>query len=435
MFTTFKVAQSFIEYCLAIQMLKHHLGVAKKSSFVIGVSSLSIIATALLRCSDLSIATQGYMFLIICSLVSVLLTSASLAKTLFWGSISGLFSSVADAFVLMIWNLITDLPNSLLLANTSGSYIMAVIHTTLCLLFTLAVCSQEKHPDLYPGYFYGVFWFFIFCGAISIEMLLDVAFIMQSHSQSVRIKIYLCLFLLFAVCFLFIGLIDYIGKMYIEKVMIQYDLAEQNTIKQQYKLILSANNTLRDWKHDLINHIQTMKILLQEQHFKDLDDYLCKLALELPNTAWTSYSGNTIIDSVLTTKAVQIHSLPSDFQCTVFLPDSIPLTELQWTSLLGNLLDNAIESCRNVHDEKKYVCLNIRPYKHNLCISIENSSDGQYLFDDSRQLRSKKAGEDHGLGLFRIKKIVSDLDGFIEIIPESNVFKVNIVLPLIKKGD
>lgn len=71
-----------------------------------------------------------------------------------------------------------------------------------------------------------------------------------------------------------------------------------------------------------------------------------------------------------------------------------------------------------------------------LSIKIVNTSDGGYRTDSENELLSTKAGKgnqngmEHGIGLKRIREIVERHFGIMEILPEKEMFSVNILIPL-----
>jgi sensor histidine kinase regulating citrate/malate metabolism len=95
------------------------------------------------------------------------------------------------------------------------------------------------------------------------------------------------------------------------------------------------------------------------------------------------------------------------------------------------MFDNAIEACKKAKDSP-FISLSIKTAKMNLMITMENSSDGHYQYDNAGELQSTKeeASIEHGLGIQRIKEIVEEANGIIRIIPEEECFKLTILLPL-----
>ena len=151
----------------------------------------------------------------------------------------------------------------------------------------------------------------------------------------------------------------------------------------------------------------------------------------MKQSSWQIQTGNNVLDAVLTSKLSRLQSLGIAFTHNIFLPDLLPLNNLELTSLMGNLLENAIEACScQDTDSKKYIHLEIKPYNQFLYIDMTNSSSGIYRYDHNNRIRSTKRSSNHGIGLKRIEQITSEAQGFMKISPEKDSFHIIIVLPL-----
>ena len=86
--------------------------------------------------------------------------------------------------------------------------------------------------------------------------------------------------------------------------------------------------------------------------------------------------------------------------------------------------------------ESKRIWLYMKPFHNMLSIKIVNTSDEGYRSDSENELLSTKAGKgnqngmEHGIGLKRIREIVERHFGIMEILPEKEMFSVNILIPL-----
>ena len=128
----------------------------------------------------------------------------------------------------------------------------------------------------------------------------------------------------------------------------------------------------------------------------------------------------------------------NDIKCThtIHLPEHIPLSDIEICSVIGNLFDNAVESCKKITDTKnRYINFQVKPFNHMLSMTIENSSDGIHSIDKNGKLQSSKTVTQnesmyHGLGLRRVEEIIENHNGFIDIIPEKEFFQITILIPL-----
>ena len=95
-----------------------------------------------------------------------------------------------------------------------------------------------------------------------------------------------------------------------------------------------------------------------------------------------------------------------DYQ--IFLPEKSMIQPSDLSSVLFNILDNAIEACRSSEDLKKNLSLSLTTSKGFLSILVRNTKDPQIVFNHST---TKKNSVHHGLGLSIIEDICRKYDG------------------------
>ena len=104
--------------------------------------------------------------------------------------------------------------------------------------------------------------------------------------------------------------------------------------------------------------------------------------------------------------------------------------EYDLISLLGNLLDNAIEACAKCTDPT--IKLEIKNYKDYLSITVINSTAEPVLKNNPELKTTKKDKELHGIGLSSIQSVVDKYSGDIirndVLMNEKDAFKCSVLL-------
>ena len=95
-----------------------------------------------------------------------------------------------------------------------------------------------------------------------------------------------------------------------------------------------------------------------------------------------------------------------DYQ--IFLPEKSMIQPSDLSSVLFNILDNAIEACRSSEDLKKNLSLSLTTSKGFLSVLVRNTKDPQVVFN---HITTKKDSVYHGLGLSIIEDICRKYDG------------------------
>ncbi len=211
-----------------------------------------------------------------------------------------------------------------------------------------------------------------------------------------------------------------------EKRMWEY---QDKILRTQREEIQSIYRTMREWRHDYHNHMQKIKAHLALNQIEELKDYLGRLEKDLDAIDIAIRTGNISVDAILSSKLSAASGRDIAIHCKAKVPETLAVKDIDLCVLLGNLIDNGVESCEKVPEkEKRFLRIYIGVFKEQLYISVSNSTNQKKRLL-SRELISKKWGN-HGHGLRRIDWIVGKYHGFINRKNEPGVFATEIMLPL-----
>ncbi len=210
---------------------------------------------------------------------------------------------------------------------------------------------------------------------------------------------------------------------------------QSDLLKKHCEEVEHMYKQTRGWRHDYHNHIQTMKAYLAMGETDKLQEYFDKLDTDLTTVDTVIKTGNVMIDAILNSKISLAKSKHIRVDAKALVPSELVFSEVDLSLIIGNLMDNAMESCLKTEDEtKRFIRVYIDILKGQLYIYIMNSVDGRVKNrrSDSRRnyYLSTKEGRDHGFGLMRIDRVVGKYHGYIDRQDEENVFATEILLPL-----
>ena len=201
----------------------------------------------------------------------------------------------------------------------------------------------------------------------------------------------------------------------------QSDLISKQTVEIQ-----NMYRQMQEWRHDYRNHIQNMKNRLDGDQ-GELEQYLDELADDLTQTDTSIQTGNVMADAVLNSKLSVAEQKSIQLNVKAHIPKGIEMTDVEMCSVLGNLLDNAIEACEKLPCDKRFLRVYIDKFKGQFYLSVQNSSPS--IQRDKGIFRTTKAGT-HGFGLFRIDRIAKKYGGYVNRQYEEGVFATELLLPL-----
>lgn len=198
-------------------------------------------------------------------------------------------------------------------------------------------------------------------------------------------------------------------------------------MEKQLREIENMYHQIRSYRHDYRNHINNMKIQFSEKNYEKIESYLNQLAGELDEIDTVIKTGNVMADAILNSKLSVAEKMNIKLNVKAGIPDNLPLTDVELCSILGNMLDNAIEANQQLVEEKRFIRVYIGKLKGQFYLSIQNAS-GQIKRKGTKYFSTKKG--EHGYGLIRIDRIVKKYGGYVNRQNEDGIFATEIMIPL-----
>ena len=202
---------------------------------------------------------------------------------------------------------------------------------------------------------------------------------------------------------------------------------QSELIEKQVREIQNMYRQVRGWRHDYRNHINNMKIQLSQENYDGLSDYLNELADDLDTVDTVIKTGNVMADAILNSKLNVAEKMNVQLNVKANVPEMLPMSDVELCSLLGNMLDNAVEACGTLPEEERFMRVYIGKLKGQLYLSVQNSA-GKVRKEKGSYL-STKEGE-HGYGLFRIDRVAKKYGGYVNRQNEEGVFATELLIPL-----
>lgn len=203
---------------------------------------------------------------------------------------------------------------------------------------------------------------------------------------------------------------------------------QEKLLHNQYEEIKNIYLNMRGFRHDYHTHIQSIKAYISMNQITEVTKYLNELETELDRVDSYVKSGNLMIDAILNSKITLADSKRIRINCKANVPKSILISDIDLCIILGNLLDNAIESCEKIDENKRFLRIYISIMKKQLYISIQNSAKEELNFNEKNYISSKRGN--HGLGMKRVKILIDKYDGYLNLQNEPGIFASEVSIPL-----
>lgn len=202
-------------------------------------------------------------------------------------------------------------------------------------------------------------------------------------------------------------------------------------IERHYDEVKNIYATMRGWRHDYHNHIQTLKGLMALDKYQEMEKYLDELDEDLENVDTMIKSGNITIDAILNSKVSLAMSRNIEVNLSAYADEKMTVSDIDLCIIIGNLIDNAIDACMEIDDiDRRFIRIYIGKLKKQLYISVTNST-AEKVRNNTGIFPTKKADKAmHGNGLKRVDTTTEKYGGFVNRQNEPEVFATEIMLPL-----
>jgi len=202
--------------------------------------------------------------------------------------------------------------------------------------------------------------------------------------------------------------------------LLQRRRSESVTAKKQAALIerhmeevKNIYDTMRGWRHDYHNHIQTIKAHAALHQYRELDDYLSELDADLESVDTMIKSGNVMLDAIVNSKVSLARSRGILVNVKAIATEGMRVSDIDLCVIIGNLVDNAIDACARVgQEDRRFIRIYIGSLKGQLYISVTNAT-AETTRNQSGLYPSLKAGAMHGQGLRRVDGVVDRYGGYL----------------------
>ncbi|WP_169819153.1 sensor histidine kinase [Anaerobacillus arseniciselenatis] len=228
--------------------------------------------------------------------------------------------------------------------------------------------------------------------------------------------------IIFSFCLNSIFVVKKLYRKAVEKHMYQVNKLKYSHIEEQSKIH-------QRHKHDLLNHLNVLGVLAQEEKLTELKRYLAEYINEINKVPISIDTGLKELDILLYSKInlAQKKDITVTLKCTTDFHCKKKRNIINLISIIGNLLDNAIDASEVSNDKK--LCIHISEDPLDYLITIENSSLISPSLKEAFNKGISTKGEGRGQGLKIVKNLVEKLEGQVNYSLTDERFKCRLELP------
>ena len=238
----------------------------------------------------------------------------------------------------------------------------------------------------------------------------------------------LCVSCIWLMCLIMYFIVQQMSKD--NQTKLEYELMKEKEkySKESMEIIKRSNEELREFKHDLKNYLLPLQEAMETMPQSEMVKVWKKINQKIEDVQTLIQTGNSYVDSMINTKITLARSEKVDVKCTI-LSKMEGIDDLEFCSVFGNLMDNAIEAERKV-TEKKEIIIFVEEKMGYLRLEIQNKIEKSVLNENSSLNTTKKDTSSHGIGHKSVKRTMQKVGGALKYYETGDLFCAEAVFPI-----
>ena len=201
--------------------------------------------------------------------------------------------------------------------------------------------------------------------------------------------------------------------------------------KEQYDYQLQQSVAVRRFKHDLTNHIGVLRELVNQKKLEEARGYIDTIWNVQDEFELKIHTGDSFLDVIMNYYLYIATKENINFTVSGRVTSISYIEMFDITTLMGNILQNAIEASKKTNVPK--IRVELIEHKTEIFISVSNSVVEKVNTSNNYLKTSKKDKANHGFGFKNIIATVEKYQGeyYMDSFMENGepIFKISIAIP------
>ncbi len=238
----------------------------------------------------------------------------------------------------------------------------------------------------------------------------------------------LCVSCIWLMCLIMYFVVQQMSKD--NQTKLEYELMKEKEkySKESMEIITRSNEELREFKHDLKNYLLPLQEAMETMPQSEMVKVWEKINQKIEDVQTLIQTGNSYVDSMINTKITLARSEKVDVKCTI-LSKMEGIDDLEFCTVFGNLMDNAIEAERKVTGKKEIIIF-VEEKMGYLRLEIQNKIEKSVLNENSSLNTTKKDTSSHGIGHKSVKRTMQKVGGALKYYETGDLFCAEAVFPI-----
>ncbi len=236
-------------------------------------------------------------------------------------------------------------------------------------------------------------------------------------------------FLGFILCIFYILFIFLYFKEYEEKTEAQQCTRlmemKRTQIEKEIQATRRSQQAVSILRHDMRHLLLNISTFIDNNELDKAQAYINEIIVTTDKTSMHKYCKNEIVNMILSSHESDFSGLGIDFKYSIQIPETLPFSDVDITSILSNAIENAIQAVTQLPEEKRTIKLDMYVNDGKLLISLKNPFAQKPKMIDGIPQASRQG---HGIGTQSIRYVVEKLKGNCQFSLTDTMFILQIVL-------
>lgn len=223
------------------------------------------------------------------------------------------------------------------------------------------------------------------------------------------------------------------ARIYAEKLELAYTC---NRLQERQEETLSQDRQIRELyknarrlKHDMKNHFMVLLSYLLSEEYEAAKLYSSEILDKLNGMHSYVDTGNALMNHIVNEKLCSARQQGIRIKAEIENLSFARMKSIDFSALLGNMLDNAIEACMNEKEESREIHLLISAKKGYEVICVKNRISCSVLENNPGLQTAKPDFPSHGLGIPQMEAITEGYGGMLDLYETEEFFCVSAYIP------
>lgn len=195
--------------------------------------------------------------------------------------------------------------------------------------------------------------------------------------------------------------------------------------KKEIEAQKRSSNALSLLRHDMRHFCTTISAYIDSGEYDKAKEYIGDIISYVDKTAMRKFCKNEIVNMILSSYENVMEENRIDFKTSICIPEHLPVSDVDLTSILSNGLENAINAVLPLETENRHITLHLRTDDGKLLISLKNTFAEKPVLTDGIPHSSK---EGHGYGTQSIRYVTEKLKGNCQFSVKDGWFVLRVIL-------